>query len=201
MAIDSFTTLKSAVTDWLDTSELDSVIDTLVSLAESRMEREVFIRDRLCRDTIGVASRYVQLPNDFLRGHTLRLLTDPVTALQHISVERMDRHRREVEDRPVYYTVHSEIEFDVEPDQVYTGEIIYYRTLRRLSATNTTSPLLERAPDIYLYATLSAASPFLQDDERIALWETLYSNARDALNREDTRTIGTPISAPSGILP
>ena len=50
-----------------------------------------------------------------------------------------------------------------------------------LDATNTTNAVLTRAPGLYLYGALAASAPFLQDDERIAVWEGEYTKILDSL--------------------
>jgi hypothetical protein len=54
-----------------------------------------------------------------------------------------------------------------------------------LDDTNTSNGLLVRAPDAYLYGALVASAPFLASDERLQVWEMLYSAARDGLLLSD----------------
>ncbi len=62
------------------------------------------------------------------------------------------------------------------------GELFYYAKLTPLDGTNTTNSLLTDAPDAYLYGALAASAPFLLNDERVQLWESLYTDVRDTLN-------------------
>ncbi|AQQ16970.1 hypothetical protein A8D61_00035 [Burkholderia cenocepacia] len=47
----------------------------------------------------------------------------------------------------------------------------YYQELQGLSDSNESNWLLEDYPNLYLYATLLEATPYLIDDERIEVWE------------------------------
>lgn len=52
---------------------------------------------------------------------------------------------------------------------------------------NTVNGLYLRHPDLYLYGTLIESAPFLQHDERLALWQTRFSQAMTEINVERER--------------
>lgn len=201
MAISEYQELVDNVSSWLDRDDLTSQIDNFIQLAESRHKREVRFRDMIKRQTLSIANRYVDLPVGYLEAKTLRILTDPVTVVKSVNLHEMNRRRREVEDTPAYFTTHEQIEFDVTPDEAYTGEIIYFKALTGLSSSNTKNALLTEAPDVYLYSTLAATAPFLADDARIATWETLYQNAKNEVNELGLKEIGPLVSRVSGPTP
>jgi hypothetical protein len=183
MSLDNYANLKTEIADWLDRDDMTDRIDTLIDLAEVRHKREIRIRDMLCRDTIIVNQQYIDLPSTrFLEAKTFRLLTEPVTVLTGVNLDQMNRRRKDTAQLPTFFTVQEQIELDADPDQSYTGEIIYYDAVRGLSDSVTSNSILSEAPDCYLYAALAAAAPFLMHDERIQMWETLYRNARDEVN-------------------
>ena len=86
--------------------------------------------------------------------------------------------------------VGTEIEVYPSPDTSYTGEIIYYSKVPALSDSNTTNWLLTLSPDIYLYGTLIQSAPYLRDDERTAVWATLYTRMVSDMNVSDERSRG-----------
>lgn len=187
MALDTYANLKTAITDHLDRSDLSSHVDDFIDLAEARHKREIRIREMLNRDALTVDDRYVSLPTGYLEAKMIRLLTNPVTVLDHVNLYEMTRRRRTGTGKPGLFTIHAQIEFDRDADQSYSGEIIYYKEETALSNSNTSNNILTRAADCYLYAALAASAPFLMNDERVPLWETLYRNARDELNALDRR--------------
>lgn len=63
--------------------------------------------------------------------------------------------------------------------------IAYYGTLTLLDATTQTNWLTQYAPDLLLYASLLEAIPFLKVDERIPVWQGLYTNAKTALQAQE----------------
>ena len=203
MAISTYDDLKTAIGNWLDRDDLVPYVDDFIDLAEERHKKEIRLRSQLVRTSLTVDARHVTYPTAALDALNLRLLTDPVTILQPCDLEKMNRVRREVSDRPQWFTIHADIEFDVTPDQSYSGEIIYYAAVTALSDSNTTNDILDAGPGAYLYGSLAAAAPFLENDERLPVWETLYQRARDDLNilARNARQIGTPVVRVAGLMP
>jgi hypothetical protein len=150
----------------------------------------------LARSQATTGGRFLSLPTRFNKMKTIRLLTTPLTVLTEVNLDNMNRERDEVTGKPVFFTVHEEIEFNITPDDTYTAEIIYYADFLPLDDTTTSNGLLVRAPDAYLYGALVASAPFLASDERIQVWETLYGAARDGLLISDRQgRVGTSLTS------
>lgn len=75
------------------------------------------------------------------------------------------------------------------PDEDYPFEVMYYELPALLSTENQTNWLTEYAPQLLLYGTLLEATPFLKNDERIAVWQGFYDRSLAALGREDLKKI------------
>lgn len=67
------------------------------------------------------------------------------------------------------------------PDQAYPFKIPYYGTLTFLDETVSTNWLTINAPNLLLYACLMESIPFVKADERIPVWQTMYAQAKAAL--------------------
>ena len=201
MALDTFDNLKLAIEDWLDNNDLTSKIEDFIRIAEARHQREVRIREMLVRDPLIINNRYVDPPSDFLEAKVIRISTDTARfPLTQINLDDLSRKSQVTDGLPKFFNVHEQIEFDRNPDQSYTGEIIFYTPLDPLGSSNPSNELLERAPDVYLYSALAASAPFIHEDERIQTWEGLYTSGRDALNLLEKRAaqIGPAIATPGG---
>jgi hypothetical protein len=203
MALDTYANLKATVLTFLDRDDLAGNVDDFIDLAEARHKREILIREMISRSQASLGGRFLSLPTRFVQMKTIRLLTNPVTVLTELNLHEMNVERDERTGKPMFFTIHEEIEFDVTPDSAYTVEIIYYASFPALSDTNTSNGLLVRAPDAYLYGALVASAPFLASDERVQVWETLYGIARDGLLLSDRQSrYGTPlVSRLSGASP
>lgn len=94
-------------------------------------------------------------------------------------------------DQPKFYADYnySNWLFGPTPDESYPYEVIYYELPALLSSTNQTNWLTQYAPQMLLYATLLEATPFLKNDERVPIWQGMYTDSKNAINQEDLRKI------------
>jgi len=188
MSISTYAELKTAIGSWLERDDLTAYIPDFIRLAESRLRKKVRVRDLIQRDAITVNAIQIALPTDILEAIELRLLTSPVTALQYVSPHEMTRYRRTGTGKPRYFTIHKEIEFDINPDEAYSGEIIFYEAVNLLEDTETNA-LLTKHPELYLYGSLIHSAPFLLHDERIATWSGFYEGCEKMANESSRRSM------------
>jgi len=203
MGLSTYADLKTAIGAHLDRSDLSSYLDDFIDVAEAMHQRDIRIREMIQRDAISIDDRQESVPSGTLEIISLRLLTTPVTVLTYVNPHEMNRLRAEITGKPTYFTIHEEIEFDVEPAETYSGEIIYYKAITALSSGDTTNALLTKAPDLYLYGSLLAAAPFLMADQRIQVWGGLYKSGVEALNARarQARVVGPLVSRVAGATP
>ncbi len=79
--------------------------------------------------------------------------------------------------------------FAATPDQDYPIEIVYYELPPLLDIQQQQNWLTDYAPNALLYGTLLEATPFLKNDERIAVWQSFYDMSISSLNTEDMKKI------------
>lgn len=195
MAIQTYSDLKSAVADWLNRSDLVSVIPSFISLAEAGFNKDERLRisPNMVRATATIDQQFEALPSDYLEMANVAILgQNPYGKLDFISLQQIDSYRDTYATAglPKYYTVYgNQIEFLPTPGQAYTAEMIYYAKIAALSDTNTTNWLLTKHPDIYLYGALVQSAPYLKDDDRIATWMSLLEKGLDTLQVGDDRAL------------
>lgn len=203
MPLDTFANLKTSIADHLDRDDLTSHIPDFIRLAESRMKRDIRMREMISRESLTVNSRQIAFPTGFLEAINIRLLTSPVTVLRNVNMHEMNRLRDESSGKPAYFTLTNEIEFDITPAESYSGEIVMYKAEAALADGNTSNNILAEYPDAYLYASLAAAAPFLMDDPRIGVWDSFYkdvvSGSQERLKKG--RVVGPIVSRVSGATP
>lgn len=197
MALANYTDLQAAMTNWLNRSDLSSRIPEFIALAEADIRRQ--LRDKkttaaltldadVATKTVGglvkelVSLRY----NTSTRKYALVEMTH--TALANV--------RGTASGAPRYYAFSDGIlYFDVTPDSTYVMEITYIEKILALSGGSPTNYTLTNSPDIYLYGSLMQAAPFLEHDERVGLWEKMYTQAveRENIYRERLELGATPV--------
>lgn len=67
----------------------------------------------------------------------------------------------------------------------YPWQILYYGLPQLLDNSNQTNFWTNYAPETLLYRTLLECAPFLKNDERVQVWQTLYEEAVTTLEKED----------------
>jgi len=195
MALSNYTELKDAIADWLDRSDLTARIPDFIALAETRINRELRIRAMEYRATMNTTAgqRYFALPGGYIQMRNFQLNTNPVTPLEYITPEMLDRlYGSNTTGKPKAYSlIGDEIQLAPIPDAVYEVEMAYYEKFTPLGdgtgGTVTSNWLTANAPDILLYGALIEAEPFIKNDERIQLWLTAYKEAVDKLQKADDR--------------
>lgn len=199
MAISTYSELQTAIGNWLNRGDLTDRIPEFIALAEARMNRDNRLRveDAVIRATLSVSGQFTTLPTGFQRMINCELQVTPVQALEYKTPQAMDAVRSaDATGRPRFYCVHgAELELAPAPDGTYTLGLIYYRNIPALSDSDTTNWLLTAAPDLYLYASLSESAPFQKDDERVALWESIYNQRAQQYQEssEADQTAGSPL--------
>ena len=193
MAISTYSELKSAIADWLNRDDLTSVIPSFIELAEAELTRNLRHRKMIARADATINSEYTQTPLDWFQTQTLILETDPVTTLQYLTPEALNAKRAAstANGKPLFYTmIGTEIQVYPVPSGDYTAEMVYYSKIPSLSDSETTNWLLTLAPDIYLYGSLMQSAPYLQDDNRLSVWNALYQKKIEDIYISDQRTTG-----------
>jgi hypothetical protein len=191
MALTTYTELKASVADWLNRSDLTAAIPDFISLAEAQIERTLRTRQMIVRANASFNVEFGATPADFLEVRSFKLSgTNPPTPLSFMTIDALDAESTKftASGRPKFFgIVGGQFRLVPTPDSNYATELTYYAKLSKLSASVATNFILSASPDIYLYGALLQAAPYLQDDNRISVWATLYERALNDLQTADDR--------------
>jgi hypothetical protein len=200
MSITNYTDLKATIASYLARSDLTAQIPDFIQLAETRLRRELRIRQMLkvvTTSTVGGDST-VELPSDYLQMRDLHINTNPVQSLGYQSPSNFYRNTNAaITGVPLQYTVLAqEFQFAPIPDGDYTLQMIYYAAPAYLTTSNTSNVFLANCPDLLLYGALGEAEPYLMNDARLATWASLYDRSLSALTVSDDQGEygGSPLS-------
>ena len=191
MAIDSYATLQTAVTNWLDRDDLSSRIPEFISLGEARIARRLRVRGVEARDTSITldGSEYYTLPTDFIEARRIKVNSSPVRVLEYKTPTQLSEMfpNGPTGDASDYTIIGEEIQ--IMPNQSGSSvlEITYFKRLPALSDSNTTNWLTANAPDLLLYGSLIEAESYLVNDPRIALWKGAFDESMNEWNRQEER--------------
>lgn len=200
MSLTNYSDLQTTIASYLARSDLTAMIPDFIRLAETRLRRELRIRQMLKVSTTSATAgdSTIELPSDFLQMRDLHLDTNPVTSLEYLSPSALFRNSRTTQSGlPHQYTVLAE-EFQLSPvpDSNYTLSMLYYSAPPFLSNSNTTNAFTTTCPDLLLYGALGEAEPYIMNDARLQTWATLYDRGVTALTVSDDQGeyAGSPIS-------
>jgi len=189
MAFTNYSALKTTIANYLGRSDLTTQIPDFITLAETRLARELRTRQMLKSATSPMTSgdAKVALPTDFLEVRDLYIQGNPRMPVTYLAPSAFTRDARADESGlPVYYTVlASEFLFAPIPDGSRTLEILYYAKPAVLSDSNTSNVFLANYPDALLYGALAEAEPYLINDARVQLWISLYDRAINSISESD----------------
>ncbi|WP_293681898.1 hypothetical protein [uncultured Phenylobacterium sp.] len=189
MAITTYAELQAAAATWLVRADLTARIPEFIALAEARLNR--VLRARLAETEVALAittgARSIPLPEGFTEPLRVWLQrTDGREELPFIEASLIGASS--LRGEPGAWTVDgANLAFDRPCDQAYA---LTLRMLRRFSLSDAapTNALLSASPDVYLFAALSEAGPFLRDAELAGAYEAKLDRAIAELNAKDARS-------------
>ena len=198
--ITDYSTLQTAIANWLARADLTGIIPEFIQLAESRLNRDIK-SPRNLQEFIGtLQTHFLEFPVLFLTAEG---------KFKEIKKLSITYGGREYVLKPLTPNEATDISVSGPPRGYYVqGAYIYVvggagdedyslvaeMTLPDISSVNTsyTNWVLQKAPELYLYAALLEASPYLKADSRIGVWGEGYRVALESLNAQEERLTRGP---------
>ena len=191
MALSNYTELKAAVARAIKRSDASADIDDWIVMFEKEMTILLHRREmsqRATATTVADQATYA-LPDDFGDAIVMHLnTTDTKKALTPSTWTRIATGFVETGEPEEWAITANEFILGPTPDDVYTLELYYYKTVPPI-ASYTTSWLLTNYPRLYLYGTLVHAVTLVNDPQASA-WAMQYSDALANLKKDQIRERG-----------
>jgi hypothetical protein len=186
--ITNYGELKSTVQRYLyNRKDLDADIPTFIELGEKKIFRQLRCRANeaqqdgdLVLDNTGFS-----LPTDFIEMKFLTVNGKPLerkSDIDYLSRIATDNAGGE----PSWFArVLNEIKVWRQADTGYAYSFVYWATQEGLLVDDADStPVLLFAPNLYLYAAMIEAMPFLIKDERLATFQALFTQAMEEIDHQ-----------------
>lgn len=194
----TYTKLRADIVAWTnnESEELAAALDTIISLAELRIYRELDLRifRKSAAGSATAGSQFLPLPDDCLVVRALRL-----NGGAHL-LNRDETFIREFWPDPAatasprYYASWDESNLILAPtpNQNYGVQLVYTRQPAGIGPGNTTTWLSLLAYDLLLYACLLEAAGYLEGvtAERMTMYQTRYADAAQRVQTQDARNRG-----------
>ena len=189
--LDTYANLKLELIDWSHRDDLDQKIDTFIDLAESEMlanavePLQLRSEETLTAIATNTTDRFASLPAGYQSSRKLR-----IQIVDGESIELFYRTPAQLNilsstGLPRFFTITDQIEFDRISDQVYAGEIQYYKDFTVLSDSSTTNDVLTNFPTIYLFGALWALKKHVNEPQAAAGYYQDFISAIRGANKKD----------------
>jgi hypothetical protein len=191
MSIGNYAELQTAVANFMARSDLTSQIPDFITMAESRMSRELETREQEKRSqaTLTAGDEYILLPNDFREVREVKINASPTRVLTYYSPSALDSmYSSNSQGMPEGYSIVGlEMKLRPIPDSAYQQEIVYIGSLPSIS--NITTPtLFIRSPDLYLYGALAEGYAYLLDEARAAQYDQKFTRILEEIKVDEQRS-------------
>ena len=191
MALNTYTTLKASIANWLNRSDLTAEIqDDFIKLTEADLNSKLRVRSMIAQVNITVNAETADLPTDFLQIRDFYTLSGQTkTPLVYTTPAQMDTTSgTSTTGKPTTFTILGDtLRFSPKPDATYTAVMNYFKKFPALSSTNATNYILASHPAIYLYGSLFHAANFLGgiNPQQVQTWQQMYATAMERLELND----------------
>lgn len=193
MPLDTYANLKATIKrrshrDDVDDNDLEDYIVQAESEFYNHSLTPIRVRDMEARATAtaSTSSRFLELPEDFLQMRSLHIVTSGGNQdIVYMAPEQLSVPGSS--GRPRYFTVTTQLEFDVIPDSAYTIEMQYVKKITALSDTDPTNAILNNAPNIYLFGALWALFQDKMEMDLAEYWYGKFSTSLAGYNKTDKR--------------
>jgi hypothetical protein len=188
MAITTYTELQTAISNWMDRSDIggadegsNTTAKEIISLAEAGLNRELEAVEADATLTGTIGSRSIDISSySVIEGIALFILREGDEYRLTQKAEGSFPQTTDEDEPSIWALDGDNIDFNCELDEAYTFRF-RYRGRFALSDSASTNDLLTNHPDVYLGACLVWGGLYIQSDGVAARWES-------ALNRFVART-------------
>lgn len=188
MSISTYSGLQAMVIRFLHRSDLNDLVADFITLAESGLNRVLTLCSMEQTDTLTLpaGSRFIDAPAGIRKPIALWAGSVTMPKLTMTLPENMLVSL--VSGPPSQWAIDGErIAFNCPADQAYTVNFRYVKKLG-LSDEAPTNWVLREHPDVYLYAALAEAAPYMRDDQRQAVWQAKLEAALVDMRHADNQT-------------
>lgn len=200
MAVGTYAELQAAVSNWLNREDFAVRVPEFIELAEARLRRVVDGFEMEARAVATATSEYLTLPSDFDTMRHAAVIEGgvryPLREMEYAALT--DAYRWAAGARPQAFAIMAG-RLVLAPAPSADGvavEMVYRRSLPRLSTSEPTNWLLDSHPDIYLFSALVQAEFYGWNDDRLRLIKTALDEALAELSKQtwDARTGAAPVA-------
>lgn len=180
----SYSGLKSEIADFIERSDLTSVIDTFIDLCEAEMQRKLKLLPSETSGTVTMTDGSGSLPTGFSAARSVSWADSPERLLRYVAPDELVRLNASDPSTVNYYTVTGST-IKVADDKTGTLNLTYMAKFTPLSDSATSNDILENHPAAYLYGSLVHASVYVKDFDGAIAYGALFQKEIDQINADN----------------
>jgi hypothetical protein len=190
---------KTLVRTYIKRTDLDDLIPTWVAMAGLRIDSDCKLAAQEYRTTTPAVAQYIPLPADFIEMRNIQVDYRGQLALEYLTPEQLDNMTfQRLEGPPRFYTIfNNQVELYPQgtAESELTLELFYFAKNPDLTSDLQETKVLSQHPQLWLYAVMVEAMPFLEHESGQASWATMYRDMAEVLNTraESARYSGNSI--------
>lgn len=190
-AIPNYDDLQTEIAKWLNRegdTDMEARIPSFILLAESYFNRELRTPEMESSKSFSVSDEDTPLPQDYLAMRAVYQETTPDNPLTGMSPDQL-RLEYLGQSGPMpraYAIVGGGIRVAPVPQSTLVFTMDYFRRIDNLSVESPSNWLLEKHPDLYLFASLFYADQFNENPQRAVGWGQLASNIIERIKTTST---------------
>lgn len=201
MSISSYAELKTAVANWLHDDALTAIIPDFITLAEKRIEREVRCRENESALSVVLAGGVATIPSDYVELKYAYISVTPLKVLERTTARKIYEQYPNRSSSGIPSMIASDngnFIFGCYPAANYTLTGTYYKRLTGVATS--WNAIATLSPDLYLFASLSEAADYVNDDIQLAKWNGKYQKVLTDINGQEQaeRGSGSPLRVVAG---
>ena len=184
--ITNYATLQTAVADYLARDDLSTFVPNFIQNAENKLYRSLNLRNEETALSVSVTSGTGTVPTDFKKLKFAYVNDSPTVWLDWVPVKEMYRRypTRSGANTPQLITREG-ANFTFGPfAKDFTLSGIYYAKQDPLRTTDP-SWYVTNAPEVLLYGALLESQAFIQNDARLAVWQSMFRDSVKTLKDEN----------------
>lgn len=183
--------LKADLQTYYHHDKTQERFDTLLRYAEAEIRLAVQSSDIEWSETGDVVAGkpFVEIPDDLLVIQRLLVYTHGTQESSKPAISPLSgEHLTDAGGPPLYYNKLDQVlMLYPTPSADYEYTLYYIPEIRPLTFANPTNAIVDKAPQIYLYALLEQAATMLEDFERVPVYKALFLDAVTGLQSESGR--------------
>jgi hypothetical protein len=201
MSITTYSELKTAVSNWLDRTDLSSRIPEFIAMYESQVNRRLLLRPQTTTASITMTSGSGTLPTDYLEWKRVTWTGSTKRELTYVTPSALIAFNPASDsDVPTHFTIEGSTIKVARLDDT-SLQLLYTQKVPSLSDSATTNWLLTSHPDAYLFGALTMSATFTSDAENGRAWNALAQQYLGELWGLDFAQRGTTVQVATGPTP